>query len=68
MIFHFTSNPDHRPNANENIHFNGCHQDFFDDIDWLKVSGRVNHQSSPGKPWLIRNNSRWKIKIRTAVL
>jgi hypothetical protein len=29
---------------------------------------RVNHQSSPGKPWLIRNNSRWKIKIRTAVL
>jgi hypothetical protein len=62
------SNPDHRPNANENIHFNGLsHQDFFDDIDWLKVSGCVNHQSSPAKPWLIRNNSRWKIKIRTAV-
>jgi hypothetical protein len=39
----------------------------FDDIDWLKVSGCVNHQSSPAKPWLIRNNSRWKIKIRTAV-
>jgi hypothetical protein len=40
MIFHFTSNPDHRPNANENIHFNGYRIKIsFDDIDWLKVSG-----------------------------